>query len=1193
MTRRTTGVPVVRVLVLALVGLVIAGATLLAQNNAGSISGVVEDPQGAVIPAAKVTLTNDEQGAGSARTVNTTSDGTFVFTPVLAGKYTVTVEVMGFKKYTQSGITLDVSDRLGLPPIALQVGTTGESVTVEAAAVQLQTLSGERAGVVTGKQAVDIAINGRNYTSLLKTVPGIAADSGTGDVSSNGGRTAQNNFTLDGQNVTDIGVNQQFAYRISMDAIAEFKVSTNGQTAEYGRNDGAQVQVVTKSGTTDFHGDGYWFKRGEFMNANTFTNNAQPVKDPVTGNLVAPFPIYRFLDAGWTLGGPIYIPGVLNKNKDKLFGFMSQEWQHNIIPGTLHQITVPTAAERIGDFSLTHDATGAIQKIIDPATRSAANPAGTQFAGNQVPATRFSPYGPQVLNWLPLPNVVGQPGYNYQSQIPSSQPSYDQIYRVDYNLNEKWHFFVRGLDNKQTQNVPYGRADTSNQLGLTPFYAPTYGWSLTTSASTIITPTLFNEFQFGYTVNGIPGDAPPAGSPYYRSVSKITIPLLYPDANISGVIPNFNFSGIPGPSGTQFTSFAGTPYANRNPVWNYIDNITKIKGNHTIKAGIYYEYAVKTENAFRPYNGTIDFGRDSNNPGDTGWAFSNALLGNYLNYQQINKDPLPSYPYHNFEFYGQDTWKVTRKLTLNYGLRVAFIAPFHDTLGLMSSFDPSKYDQSQRVVYYQPFGSGSSQVARNPITGELLPKPFIGAIVPGVGNINNGLVQSGVNGTPEGLMQDRGPHWGPRIGVAYQLNDKTVFRMGGGVFYERVATFGIGITSNYTTNPPNLRTAQLYYGNVADIASSPGTFFPNALNKLSSDGHVPTVYNYNVGIQREVPGNLFTEISYVGSQSRHLWLAQPFNLAPLGSAWLPSTQDPNVTPKFDGTTNLPVNFYRPYAGYTNATDYTWGTNNNYNALQASLNRRVGARLQFGVSYTWSKALGVSVGHINDTRAAGYGPLPQDRTQSLVVNYIYSIPDVRKASFLDNAPTRVVLNGWRLSGLTSVSSGAPVNITSNGTAIGYAVSGLAQTTLNRMTTGSEDVAPRVVFTCNPNKSAGDRTLDAFVNTSCFAPAQKGSVGLDSGYDRLRGPGLQNWDMSLFKTIPIKERARVELRLEAYNAFNHAEFGTFNTAITFNAAGQVANLPTQLGGTGGRFGFGTLNTVRANSQRILQVGAKFYF
>jgi hypothetical protein len=206
---------------------------------------------------------------------------------------------------------------------------------------------------------------------------------------------------------------------------------------------------------------------------------------------------------------------------------------------------------------------------------------------------------------------------------------------------------------------------------------------------------------------------------------------------------------------------------------------------------------------------------------------------------------------------------------------------------------------------------------------------------------------------------------------------------------------------------------------------------------------------------------------------------------------------------------------------------------------------------------------------------------------LVVNYIYSIPNVHKASFLDNAPARLVLNDWRLSGLTSVSSGAPVNVT-------YSVSGIAGTTLNRMITGSEDVVPRVVFTCNPNKPQSDRTLDAFINTSCFAPAQKGSVGLDSGYDRLRGPGLQNWDMSLFKNIPFKEgRAHLELRLEAYNAFNHAEFSTFNSVITFNAAGQVANLPTQLGGTGGRFGFGTLNNIRAGSQRILQVGAKLYF
>jgi hypothetical protein len=609
-------------------------------------------------------------------------------------------------------------------------------------------------------------------------------------------------------------------------------------------------------------------------------------------------------------------------------------------------------------------------------------------------------------------------------------------------------------------------------------------------------------------------------------------------------------------------------------------------GAHTIKAGIYYEYAVKTENAFKPYNGTIDFGRDSNNPGDTNWAFSNALLGNFLSYQQINKDPLPNYNYSNLEFYGQDTWKVRQNLTLNLGLRVAYIRPFHDDLGLMANFDYSKFDPKQAVVFYQPFGaaSGPSRQAVNPITGELLPATYIGAIVPGVGNINNGTVLTGQGGTPQGLIEDRGAHFGPRIGIAYQINSKTVFRTGGGVFYERVATFGPGITSNYTTNPPSLRTGTIYYGNVANIASSGGTFLPTAINRLSQDGHVPTVYNYNAGIQRELPWKLFGEISFVGSQSRHLWLAQPFNQAPFGSAWQPYSQDP-TNPKSDGSANLKVDAYRPYAGYTNGTDYTWGTSANYNSLQSSINRRVG-RVQLGAAYTWSKALGVGAGHQTNTRAYGYGPLTQDRTQSLVVNYVYDLPGLSRRGFIDNAAARVVLNGWQLSGIASFASGAPINPT-------YNVSGVGATTLNRTITGSEDVAPRVVFTCNPNQSMGDRNIDAFLNTACFAPAAKGSIGLDSGYDRLRGPGLSNWDMSLFKNVSIKEKAHLQLRLEAFDAFNHAEWATINSVITFNGAGQITNLPTQLGGTGGRFGFGSENTIRGNLQRVLQIAAKFYF
>src|SRR5438874_3387950 len=297
---------------------------LIAQNTSGSITGVVQDASGAVIPGAQVTLINQEQGV-TARDTITNEAGIYLFSALPAATYTVSVELPGFKTYKKTDVKLFVNDRMGLPPIVLEVGSQSESVTVEAAAVTLETVTAERSGIVTGRQMLDIALNGRNFTSLLKTVPGAPADSGTGTASFNGQRNNQNNFTVDGQTVTDTGVNQQFAYRISMDAIAEFKASTTSQGAEFGRNSGAQVQVASKSGTSDFHGGGYWFKRHEGWNANSYTNNRQGT--PRQG--------YRFLTTGYNLGGPIV--------KDKLFFFFSHEWSRSKTPPAPRRITVPTA----------------------------------------------------------------------------------------------------------------------------------------------------------------------------------------------------------------------------------------------------------------------------------------------------------------------------------------------------------------------------------------------------------------------------------------------------------------------------------------------------------------------------------------------------------------------------------------------------------------------------------------------------------------------------------------------------------------------------------------------------------------------------------------------------------------------------------------------------------------------------------
>src|ERR1019366_1621224 len=313
----------------------------------------------------------------------TNAEGNYFFNPVNVGTYTLSVEAPGFKKYNQSGIVMNASDKLGLAAIALEIGAASESVTIEANAVQLQTVTAERSGVVDGRQIVDIALNGRNFNNLIRTVPGANAD---GTLSVNGQRTDQGNFTVDGQSVNDTGVNVTtgFGYRLSVDAIAEFKVSANSMGAEFGRNSGAQIQVVTKSGSRDFHGAGYWFKRGEWMNANTFVNNAVPASNPLINN-GAPtptFPIYRFLTLGWNVGGPIFIPGKFNKDRQKLFFCASEEWNRQTVGNTPRQITVPTALERTGNFSKTVDGSGVPVIIKDP------NAGGSPFPGNIIAPSR-------------------------------------------------------------------------------------------------------------------------------------------------------------------------------------------------------------------------------------------------------------------------------------------------------------------------------------------------------------------------------------------------------------------------------------------------------------------------------------------------------------------------------------------------------------------------------------------------------------------------------------------------------------------------------------------------------------------------------------------------------------------------------------------------------------------------------------
>jgi hypothetical protein len=1171
------------------------------QQSFGSISGVVQDSQGAVIPNARVVLTNQAQGA-VVRELTTSSDGTFVITPLPPATYSLAVESQGFRKYVKNDIELFAQDRIGLPPVVLQIGAANETIMVEASAAQLQTVSAERSGILTGHQMVDLASNTRNFADFLKTVAGFNVDTNN----ANGLRTDQNAIAVDGTSVMDVGNNSAGGWRMNSDIIAEFKVLTNGQQAEFGRASAANITVVTKSGTKGLHGVGYEFYRNEWLNANTFTNNYSGLARPRNRNSTF----------GFNLGGPVYIPGKLNRAKEKLFFFTNWEFQRPRVFDNLVRLTVPTVDERKGDFSKSAS-NGRAVTIRDPQ-------AGSPFPGNQIPQNRWNQYGLQLMNVYPAPNLLGvDPGYNYQYQFSGSDKRNDETVRVDYNISQRLKFFFRWLHNRRDL-LQSGGLNTNNTVGIGAFHAASGAISGAGNLTVIITPTLTNDFNYGNTRNWLPNEPDPK-SGYSRANANVTLPLLYPDADkLANLIPNMSFGSEVPSAPTIFIS--GMPYDNENPTQNITDNIAKVFNKHTLKAGLFIETSTKRQTATIVNNGRLNFSTDSTNPGDTGWDFSNMLLGNYQAFDQSNTYRKGLYYYQSCEWYVQDNWKILPNLTLDYGVRFSLLKPWYEKQDQISSFVPAAFDAKQQVTLYRPTLVNGVRLALNPLNGQSSPAALIGAIVPGSGNPSNGMVtpaNAGSFGLTRGLIQDRGVHYGPRFGLAWTPEGaagKTVVRMGGGVFYERIQG---NMIFNQINFPPGLLTPKIYYGNLNDIAKSAGTLFPLAAAGLSSEGKLPTVYNYNLSVQRQLPTGILLDVGYVGTQTRHGLARVPFNEPGFGAAWLPQNQDPTravTSSNVLGDNALPVDLYRPYPGYVGvgvsvgqsglgAGGFvsTYGSSANYNALQVSVHRRMSRNLLFGLAYTWSKAMGTDtdyqyVANPLDHRKADYGLMTYDRTQNFVLNYIYNVPTVsKKLAALNNSVTRIILDNWQVSGITSFSSGAPIAVGSTAgnqaSAIGsYAVQGVSGATLNRRITGNEGWSPRPVLSCNPNLSKGDRTLYAAIDSSCFHPASAGSTGMDSAIRPIRGPGINNWDMSIFKNVPVHgEGTYVQLRFEFYNIFDHTQWSFLNVTPTFDAAGKITNLAGTAGG--GRYGFGALSTVRtaagAGGPRQIQLGAKFYF
>jgi hypothetical protein len=1153
----------------------------LAQGLTGQISGTLNDPNGGVVPSARVEVINQE--TAQIRMVTSDSEGNFVATQLLPGTYSIAVTAAGFKKFEKRNIALTANERVDVHKLELEVGDVSQTVTVTAEQAFVKTESAERAGLIDEQQIQSIALKGRDYMGLVRLLPGVV-DTANREapgwnnlvgVNINGSRTGTLNLTLDGVSSLDTGSQQGPYLAPGLDAIGEVKVLLTNYQAEYGRSSGGTINVVIKNGTRDFHGSGFYFKRHEQFNANEFFNNLRNVpKQP-----------YRFNYWGGTIGGPVIIPGTnFNRNRDKLFFFWSQEYLPRTYPTRQGTITYPTALERAGDFSKTLDTSGKLIVIRDPLT-------GQPFPGNKIPANRIDPNGQKLLSIFPMPNFdPSLVSYNYNNVFQSSvnQPRREEILRMDWNISQKTTFYARGIHSNEQYKGDFNFVLASNVWPQFPIKYQIKAEGLVSTLIHTFDPTLTNELTFG--VNRALQTVEPLNQAGIdrndRNNIGLALPQFFPASNSLNLIPNATFGGVA--NAPQFNIEQRFPFFGTNNIWNVSDNVSKIRGNHNIKAGFYLEYTTRNAARASAFNGTFSFDRNTNNPLDSNNAFANALLGVVNSYTEANGKLNGHARYKNIEWFLQDNWKVNKRLTLDYGLRFYHIQPTISSGDNLAFFDPAVYDASKQPPLLQPYlctaadvtansaicgASAGRRVARDPVNGKLFASVKIGTF-----STVSGAPFQGMNVVKEGVLNGPAVNIGPRFGFAYDVfgDGKTAIRGGVGVFYDR---FNDDQVLQLVELPPNVVTATANFTTIKDLLATPLSVSPPSVFGIQRDYDSPAVYNFSLGVQRDIGFKTVLDVAYVGSLGRHLMQRRSINSVPYGGRFLASSIDQTVS---GGATPLPDNFLRPYKGYGDINYLEFASNSNYHALQLQANRRVSTSVAFGVAYTWSKAMDTvdtnnnNVNPFIDPRIRNYGKAGFDRTHNLTINYVYRLP--RLSKYWNNGFTRQALDGWELSGITSFISGAPLGI-------GYST--VQGTDLVGGSGGGVD--SRVVLVGDPNLPKGDRSFLRYFNTSAVQAPTKANFGIGNApKDPIRGPGTNNWDISLFKNFNLAPEGRVRLqyRLELYNAFNHTQFTGVDNTARFDLSKQPGDPLYQVNGTLGQY------TSAANSRRIV-MGLKLNF
>jgi hypothetical protein len=1145
-----------------LIGLVfLAGSPAWAQDTA-TIVGTVTDATGAVVPGAKVTVSNPNRGF--IREVASNSAGEYTAVRIPIGDYVVTAEAKGFEKLVRSGITL-TAGQIQRVDMTLKVGQVTQEVEVVGNVAKVETENATVSDVVTSKQIDNLAMNGQNIFALEFLVPGAAIGDGQESamqlghaggevtVSFNGNRSEYSQIEYDGgNNAQESSQANGGAVTPAVESIAEFRVSTSNYGADVGQHAGALVEMVTKGGTKDFHGSAHEYVRNQAFDANPFFTNNEI--NPPGGN--APKTPLQWNIFGGTFGGPFYIPKVYNTSKTKTFFFFSEEVARyraaTTTPGS-----VPTALMRTGDFSQCDPMSGNYLGNQYPQYFSPANCVLPTVNGVQV--DKVTPVNNNGTDWLnafvPLPNN-GPVGYIGAHKVPINFS--DTVVRVDQNISPKASLFVRFASDTWVRDyVPALWTGSSYDTTASDYIVPAR--QTVAHFNYNFKPTLMNEFIMSYTdtphnISVLAGPGSIAKS--IDKPSDWSASVFFPANAPVKLLPAISvWGGVPFGWSVDNGDYTG-PY-DAEPVFTYRDNVDLLHGKHTLKFGFFLEKFQLREQFGTDIQGIYNF--TNSGPLTTGNAMADMFLGRINSYTEgtFNNHGVYTGGYGvghwrrtDFEPYFQDDWKATRKLTLNFGVRYYLLIPPHDVTHptVDSSFEPELYNPALASVL-----GADGLLHPNPATGQIYD----------FSNFGNGLVECGRGPIAKGCQMVYKENIGPRFGFAYDPwgTGKTSIRGGFGIYYEP----GNGNDSNtigLEGNAPTTLAPTRY--NINGYNFSSGGFAgvsPASIQSIPYYQKNPAVSQYNVDVQHEFRGSNILSVAYVGTAGRHLDSNRNMNQVTLPVPQtmtvpaLAGTQDCDS----NGVCNVqdilihayePADYFRYFQGFSNIRQKQFSAVSSYNALQGNFRHTTGHGLTFQAAYTWSHMIDNSTStyqfsSIDENYDMNRWKATSDlnRTQVLMLNYIYALPFFKHST---NAVAKQALGGWQLSGITAMFTGEPVNPDAWGWCgiAGYQSGIGGSITCN--TTGPLKIHKSVYQdpTFGPMVRWVDPSvLQQPVESQLYANGQPGMFGY-LGRNPLTGPGRNNFDLALFKSFSIPwfrgEHSTLQFRLETFNSFNHTQW-----------------------------------------------------